>query len=40
MGVSVGWNGKTLKEMLEESEKMIKDTGKYCFGQYGIHYDL
>ena len=28
----IGWNGKTLKEMLEESESLIKETGRY----YGI----
>ena len=27
----IGWNGKTLKEMLEESEKLIEDT-KYYYG--------
>ncbi len=28
----IGWNGKTLKQMLEESEKIFSDTGRY----YGI----
>ncbi|MFX0059324.1 MAG: hydantoinase B/oxoprolinase family protein [Candidatus Hodarchaeota archaeon] len=27
----LGWNGKSLKEMLEESEKMFQETG-YCYG--------
>ncbi|MHA1280778.1 MAG: hydantoinase B/oxoprolinase family protein, partial [Candidatus Helarchaeota archaeon] len=29
---TIGWDGKTLKEMLEESERLFKETGKY----YGI----
>ncbi len=29
MEKSLGWNGKTLKEMLEESEKMFQETGYY-----------
>jgi N-methylhydantoinase B/acetone carboxylase alpha subunit len=29
MKKSLGWNEKTLKEMLEESEKKFQDTGYY-----------
>ncbi len=27
---SIGWNGKTLKEMLTESEQAYQETGSYC----------
>ncbi|MEM9123222.1 MAG: hydantoinase B/oxoprolinase family protein, partial [Pseudomonadota bacterium] len=27
---AIGWNGKTLKEMLEESERSFAETGLYC----------
>ncbi|MCL6576824.1 hydantoinase B/oxoprolinase family protein [Kyrpidia sp.] len=28
--VAIGWGGKTLKEMLEESERVFKETGRYA----------
>ena len=29
MEKALGWNGNTLKKMLEESEKMFEESGRY-----------